>query len=53
MTGTGLGGSVFVMHPVDKVEELRESVLSAYAEQGWEAPLVLSFEPEAGARRDR
>nr|WP_254910550.1 galactokinase family protein [Gulosibacter sp. 10] len=53
MTGTGFGGSVYVLIPADRVVEFTTNLAEAYAEHGWDAPRAYEFASAPGARRDR
>lgn len=52
MTGSGFGGSVFVLLPEEHETQFRESLAAAYAEYGWDAPRVYEVSSSPGARRD-
>ena len=51
MVGGGFGGSVVTLVPADRVDEVRDAVLTAYEARGWSAPAFLTAEPAEGARR--
>lgn len=52
MTGSGFGGSVFVLIPEEHEEKFRETLSAAYAEYGWDAPKVYEISSSDGPRRD-
>lgn len=52
MTGSGFGGSVFVLIPADRVEEFRSNVTEAFAEYGWSGLEVVTTSSADGPRRD-
>ena len=53
MTGSGFGGSVFVLIPLDRVDAASEMLAEAYAEHGWQGLEIYRVASAPGARRDR
>jgi galactokinase len=53
MTGGGFGGSVIVLVPAEKDEQVRSAVTGAFGQQGWAEPGFADAVPSAGARRVR
>ena len=53
MTGSGFGGAVFILLPIDRLNALREMLDGAYAEYGWEGLEYYRVQSAPGARRDR
>ncbi|MFG1685974.1 galactokinase [Nonomuraea sp. NPDC049269] len=51
MTGGGFGGSAIALVADDRLESVKESVNSAYAERAWQPPRFLPATPASGARR--
>lgn len=52
MTGSGFGGCVFALMPMDHVPELRERLAETFREQGWEGLEIYEAHPVEGARRE-
>lgn len=52
MTGSGFGGTVFVLIPRDRVDEFRNNLNEAYAEFGWNGLEVVTTSSADGPRRD-
>ncbi|WP_185714938.1 galactokinase [Gulosibacter macacae] len=52
MTGSGFGGSVFALVPLEHVDQLRSMLAEAYAEYGWEGLEIYEAHSSPGARRD-
>ncbi|MFD2756943.1 galactokinase [Gulosibacter faecalis] len=52
MTGSGFGGSVFVLIPSDRVDELRANLTEAFREYGWDGLEIVETSSAAGPRRD-
>ncbi|KAB1641631.1 galactokinase [Gulosibacter chungangensis] len=52
MTGSGFGGSVYVLIPAEREPHFRQTLAAAYAEYGWDAPKVYEISSSAGPRRD-
>ncbi|MDJ1369982.1 galactokinase [Gulosibacter molinativorax] len=52
MSGSGFGGSVFVLLPKEHEDQFRNSIDAAYAEYGWDAPKVYQISSSEGPRRD-
>ena len=52
MSGTGLGGSVFVLLPRPLEASFTEAIAELFREHGWDAPSVRRATAGAGARRD-
>lgn len=53
MTGSGFGGSVWVLIPTARVAELRANLEAAFAEYGWGGLEVWGTHSADGPRRDR
>lgn len=52
MSGSGFGGSVYVLIPAEREQQLREALAATYAENGWPAPKVYEISSSDGPRRD-
>ncbi|MBT0770669.1 galactokinase [Kineosporia sp. J2-2] len=53
MTGGGFGGSAIALVAKEQVEAVGAAVLAAFAERGWNAPVIRTMQPSRGAGRDR
>lgn len=53
MTGGGFGGSIVALVPSDRVSGVAEAVTGAFADAGFEAPVLLEATPSAPAGRVR
>ncbi|TMR09120.1 galactokinase [Nonomuraea turkmeniaca] len=51
MTGGGFGGSAIALVADDRLESVRQSVVDAYAERGFQPPRFLPATPAPGAHR--
>lgn len=51
MTGGGFGGSAIALTPVERVDDVRDAVLGAFAEASFTVPDVFPVQPADGARR--
>ncbi|KAB1649357.1 galactokinase [Pseudoclavibacter endophyticus] len=52
MSGSGLGGSVFIVIPADAVDRFTEACVAHFDERGWGTPDVREVTPCDGPRRD-
>ncbi len=52
MSGSGFGGSVYVLIPAEHEAQFRETLAAAYSEYGWDAPKVYEISSSDGPRRD-
>ncbi|CRK55790.1 Galactokinase [Alloactinosynnema sp. L-07] len=52
MTGGGFGGTAIALVPVDRDEQVRAAVTSAFAERSFTAPRMFTAVPSPGAGRD-
>lgn len=53
VSGTGFGGSVFVILPREAAQGFVDRLREAYREQGWEEPGITRTRSHEGARRER
>ncbi len=52
MTGGGFGGSIVALLPQDGVQRVTDAVNSAFADNGFDGPVVRTVTPADGARAD-
>jgi galactokinase len=51
MIGGGFGGSVIVLTPTDRADQVSQAIRDAYATRDWQPPEFLSAAPSNGAHR--
>ncbi len=53
MTGGGFGGSAIALVPAAREGAVGDTVTAAFADRGWQQPVVFPVTPSDGLRRDR
>jgi len=52
LSGAGVGGSLLALVPIEAVDHVRQVVVEAYREHGWETPHIFELAPCDGPRNE-